>query len=294
MLTVALNFQGTPPGGRIILFGDDRPMIRKKIDCHTHIVNSKIRDEYFSRTDGYAVVMQFPDVLSKGIVDEDSLNTVNSDRRLFYSPCIDISKEIPPQLKNIEEIIPKCPVVGLKIFLTYQAGKADDDRMLCIYEFARTHGLSVTFHTGSCSLVLPTANDMEGSRTVYIKNMAEKFPEVNFIAAHMDDPRFDECIQVMHGHDNIFTDFSGAYEPGTKEGADMQWAIDTFAKAINQYPDTYKQIVYGTDFCPPINLSAIDEYEYTISKIFTPDKFEDIYWNNCLRAFPKIKEYIGA
>lgn len=58
--------------------------------------------------------------------------------------------------------------------------------------------------------------------------------------------------------------------------------------------DTYKQIVYGTDFCPPINLSAIDEYEYTISKIFTPDKFEDIYWNNCLRAFPKIKEYIGA
>ena len=31
----------------------------KKIDCHTHIINEKIRDEYFSKTDGYAIVMQF-------------------------------------------------------------------------------------------------------------------------------------------------------------------------------------------------------------------------------------------
>lgn len=30
----------------------------KKIDCHTHIYNEQIRAEYFSRTSGYAIVMQ--------------------------------------------------------------------------------------------------------------------------------------------------------------------------------------------------------------------------------------------
>ena len=29
----------------------------KKIDCHTHIVSRRIRDEYFDRTSGYALVM---------------------------------------------------------------------------------------------------------------------------------------------------------------------------------------------------------------------------------------------
>jgi len=263
-----------------------------KIDCHTHIVNNQIKDEYFSKTDGYAIVLQFLGKFETSGLKDDSFNTVKNDSRLFLCPAIDISEEIPPQLKIIEKNSEQIPIVGLKIYLTYQKGRADDERMMPIYEFAEKHKLSITFHNGLCSLVLPTDNDLEGSNAIYVKNAAEKFPDVNFIVAHMDDPRYDECIQIVHEQKNMFTDFSGAYEPGTKEGADMDWAIDTFAKAINQYPDTYKKILYGTDFCPPINLSAIDEYDYTIEKIFTPDKFQDIYYNNALRAFPKLSEYI--
>lgn len=263
-----------------------------KIDCHTHIVTKEIRDEYFKRTQGFALVMGFLDKFTKNGLVDDSLNTVVDDDRLFLCPCVDIRKEIPPQLEEIEKILDKAKVVGLKIYLTYQKGRADDEKLLPAYEFCSKHNLSVTYHNGLCSLVLESDNDLEGSNAIYVKNMAEKFPDVNFIVAHMDDPRYDECINVIHGMKNMFTDFSGAYEPGTKEDNNMDWAIETFAHAINQYPDTYKQILYGTDFCPPINLSAIDEYEYTIKKIFTPDKFEDIYFNNALRAFPKLKEYI--
>lgn len=72
----------------------------------------------------------------------------------------------------------------------------------------------------------------------------------------------------------------------------MQWAIETFAKAIHQYPDTYRKILYGTDFCPPINLSAIEEYDETISAIFKPEQFDDIYFGNALRAFPRLAQYI--
>ena len=57
-------------------------------------------------------------------------------------------------------------------------------------------------------------------------------------------------------------------------------------------PGAYRQILYGTDFCPPIALSAFGEYDETIRRIFAPDQFEDIYWNNPLRAFPRLAEIL--
>ena len=188
---------------------------------------------------------------------------------------------------------PGCRVVGLKIFLSYQTGRADDERMIPIYDFAKKYGLTVTFHTGLPSYHLPYENDVEGSRVEYVANIAGKYPEVNFVVAHMGDPYYDESIQAMHELPNMFTDFAGAFEPGTGVAADEEGTIDQWAHAIDQYPDTYKQIVYGTDFCPPILLFEIDKYDYAIRKIFTEDKFEDIYWNNPLRAFPKAAEYIN-
>ena len=266
-------------------------MKRPKIDAHTHIITHDIKSEYFARADGYAVVMPFLDKFVEFGFPDESYDVVRSDPRLFLSPTIDISRDIPTQLEKIAKIMDE-KLVGIKIFLTYQRGRADDERMTPIYDFAREHRLTVTYHTGSCALQLPSDDALEDSNAAYVKNVALRYPDVNFVVAHMDDPRYNECIDTMAGVPNMFTDFSGAYEPGTHEGADIEWAISTFAFAINRRGDTYKQFLYGTDFCPPINLFALDEYDYTIEKIFPPEVREDIYYNNALRAFPKIKEYI--
>lgn len=262
-----------------------------KIDAHTHIITNKIKSEYFARTDAYAVVMPFLDKFVECGFPDESFEVVESDRRLFLSPTVDIAGDIPAQLEKIERMMNE-KIVGIKIFLTYQRGRADDERMMPIYDFARTHRLTITYHTGSCALILPSDNAIEDSNAAYVKNVALRYPDVNFVVAHMDDPRYDECITLMQGVPNMFTDFSGAYEPGTHEGDDIEWAIATFKRSIDIRPDTYKQILYGTDFCPPINLSAIEEYDYTIEKIFPIEVHDDIYYKNALRAFPKIKEYI--
>lgn len=264
-----------------------------KIDCHTHIVNPTIRDAYFEKTEGYALVMSFLEQFEDFAPPDTSRALVQSDPRLFWCPAIDIHRDPLPQLKQIQAHLEDTRIVGLKIYLTYQKGRADDPALFPIYAFAEQHGLSVTFHTGSCSLVLPTDNDMEGCNARYVQKAATAFPRVNFILAHMDDPRYDECIRIVHETENLFTDFSGAYEPGTHEGEDIVWAIATFKKAIFQFPDTYRKILYGTDFCPPINLSAIAEFDQTIAGIFPPEQFEDIYYKNALRAFPKLKTYLG-
>lgn len=261
----------------------------RKIDCHTHIFSRTIRDEYFSRTSGYALVMQMPERL---LPNPECVETVLEDKRLFLNPCIDLKEDIAPQLAAIEPNLEKWKVVGLKVYLTYQKAKANDPILYPVYEFAKKHGLSVTFHTGLCSLVLPTDNDMEGSDASYVAKAAEDFPEVNFILAHMDDPRFEACIRIVAAHENLFTDFSGAYETGTKEGGDVEGAIATFAAAIHSQKGMERKILYGTDFCPPINLGQLDEYDYSIEKIFDPKDFSLIYYENCLRAFPKLKKYI--
>lgn len=265
-----------------------------KIDCHTHIVTKQIKEDYFSKTDGFAIVMSFLDKFKDFGFPDDSYETVLSDNRLFLSPAIDLTKDIKNQLNFIEKRIQKYRIVGLKVFLTYQKGRANDEKLFPVYDFAEKHNLTITFHTGSTSLVLPSDNDMEGSRAFYINKVSEKYPKVNFVIAHMDDPRFLECMEIVSSRDNLFTDFSGAYEPGTKEGADMGWAIKTFKNAINKYHNTHNKILYGTDYCPPINLSSIEEYFITIDNIFEKEEFEDVYFKNALRAFPKLKEFIGS
>ena len=262
----------------------------KKIDCHTHIVTPEIRDEYFSRTDGYALVMQMPDSIMPNPL---CVETVLSDDRLFLNAAIDLKRDIPGQLRELEPDIEAHKLVGLKIYLTYQRGRANDDRMYPIYEFAQKHRLTVTFHTGLCSLVLPTDNDMEGSNAKYIELAARDFPEVNFVIAHLDDPRFTDCVEILARNDNLFSDVSGAYETGTKEGNDVDGAIEIFREAILSQKGTEKKILYGTDFFPPINLAQLDEYDTTIERIFQPKDYDAVYFENCLRAFPRLREYIG-
>lgn len=260
-----------------------------KIDCHTHIITKAISQEYFERTNNIAIVMQMADSIMK---NPECIDTVLSDKRLLFSPVIDLKKDINSQLSAIEPHINDWKIVGLKFFLTYQKGKADDSRLFPVYDFAEKYDLTVTYHTGLPSLVLPCDNDMEGSRTKYIGNVCEKYPKVNFVAAHLDDPRFTECIDVMSTHSNLYSDFSGAYETGTKEGNDVEGAVKCFREAIFSKPGMEKRILYGTDFCPPINLSQLDEYDYTIAQIFEEKDFELIYKLNPLSAFRRIKNFI--
>ena len=272
-------------------------MNRPRIDCHTHIVNREIYDQYLATDAGenYALVMEFLPYMATETMPDHSWDLTEGSEKLFLCPSVDIHQDIPMQLAAIEEKIalrPGCRVVGLKIFLSYQTGRADDERMMPIYDFAKQHGLSVTYHTGLPSYHLPYENDVEGSSVAFVANVARKYPEVNFIVAHMGDPYYDESIQAMHDLPNMFTDFCGAFEPGTEVAADEEGTIEKFAHAIHQYPDTWKQVLYGTDFCPPILLFEIHKYDYTIGKIFPQERFRDIYWNNALRAFPKVAEYL--
>ena len=146
----------------------------------------------------------------------------------------------------------------------------------------------MTFHTGLCSLVLPTEKDLEGSSAKYIEIAARAFPDVNFVIAHLDDPRYEECVEILSRNENLFSDVSGIYEAGGKEENDIEGTVRSYDRILHSRPGMERKILYGTDFCPPINLDRLSEYEYTMNSIFPPEDRTDVYRENCLRAFPRL------
>lgn len=261
----------------------------KKIDCHTHIYNQALRNRYFSVTDGYAIVMQFIDRLRSP--EDVCEETVKADDRLFLCAGVDIALPLAPQFAWIEENLTALRIVGIKIYLTYQKGRASDPALFPIYEFAVRHRLAVIFHTGIGAADLPSDNDLSGSDAEYVAVAAERYPDCHFILAHMNDPRFHECLRVVTTHENVFTDFCGIYEEGTV--ADVGEEAKRLKDAIDAFPGAEEKILFGTDFCPPLHMPQITEYEETVRLIFPPDKWEKIFCKNCLRAFPRLSGYIG-
>ncbi len=258
----------------------------RKIDCHTHIITDSIRNEYFSRADNIALVMQFPESI---LANPDTVRTVQSDPRLFLCPCIDRKSPAGPQLAQIEAHLDDWKVVGLKIYTSYQRGTADDPELEEVYAFCEKYGLTVTFHTGLCSLVLPSDQDLEGSSAVHIARAAERHPGINFVAAHMDDPNTARCCALCADHPNLFTDFSGLFEEGYE--SDWNVLLANYGGALHA-SDCASQILYGTDFCPPLNLVDIERFDGFLSDIYPEKVREQIYYENPLRAFPRLAAYL--
>ena len=138
-------------------------------------------------------------------------------------------------------------------------------------------------------LVLPSDQDLEGSSAAHIAKAAEEFPGVNFVAAHMDDPRTDACCRFCAEHPNLFTDLSGLFEAGYESDWDV--LLPQYGGAVRA-AGCESQILHGTDFCPLIGLNDIERFDGFLARIFTPEELENVYCHNALRAFPKLAAYL--
>jgi len=70
---------------------------QKKIDCHTHIVNCGIYNEYFDPPEekGYALVMEFLPYMQKPEMPDKSWELCDGNKQLFLCPSVDIHQDIP-------------------------------------------------------------------------------------------------------------------------------------------------------------------------------------------------------
>ena len=78
-----------------------------------------------------------------------------------------------------------------------------------------------------------------------------------------------------------------------EDGYESDWDV-----LLRQYGSAIReagcqgQILYGTDFCPPIGLTDIGRFGEFAAEIFSPGELEGFYRNNALRAFPRLAAYL--
>ena len=51
-------------------------------------------------------------------------------------------------------------------------------------------------------------------------------------------------------------------------------------------------VLFGTDFCPPLNLVDIERFDRFLEELFSPQELQAIYYENPLRAFPRLADYL--
>ena len=68
-----------------------------RIDCHTHIVNREIYDQYLATDAGenYALVMEFLPYMATEEMPDHSWDLCEGSEKLFLCPSVDIHKDIP-------------------------------------------------------------------------------------------------------------------------------------------------------------------------------------------------------
>ncbi len=218
----------------------------------------------------------------------------NSKFRMFGS--LDLTKGLTPQLQELAEMAAAHEICGIKLYPGYQLFQPGEERVFPVYELAREYGLPVAFHGGELHHCCPKSEREIGafhcrnnhcllddlgelSRPKYIYVPAQRYPEINFVVAHLANPYFDELRTVMINCPNVFTDISGQFISGSEDSPEyLSEVIDEISKFL-ALPHGEDRLLFGTDF--PIQSHA-GSLQLVEGLNLTSEVKEKIYSQNAL------------
>ena len=113
----------------------------------------------------------------------------------------------------------------------------DDERYDEYWKTINDMGLVVTVHTGVALAPL----DEKYCHPSFMRRIAEKYPDMKIIIAHLGGKFHDELFPLMDAHDNVYTDCSAlqGWIP-----IDPAMVDKRLAEVSSRYPD---RVVFGSD-----------------------------------------------
>ena len=109
-------------------------------------------------------------------------------------------------LEQLEHCVTDLSLRGVKLYPVMGGYNPADPLVHPIYTFAQKLELPVLFHMGTH----PQASAMlKNSLPLLIDDVAQAYPELRIVMAHMAHPWFQECAVVLRKHPNVYADVSG-------------------------------------------------------------------------------------
>lgn len=190
-------------------------------------------------------------------------------------------------LKILKAYLKNEHIVGIKIYLGYYPFYAYDLIYTPIYELAELLGVPVVFHTGDLA---GTQGLLEYAQPLQIDRVASKYPNVKFVIAHFGNPWLLDAASVVLKNPNVFVDLSGLIVGSFKshEILHLQKGYFDYLKCALDYLYSYDKLLYASDW----PFAPIHEYISLVKTIIPAEYHSDVFFNNALKVFPRIKKLL--
>ena len=253
------------------------------VDVHTHVGEypAHISEKFASEARE-----AWPDVRLGGTLDEhhrDALDGVdaaivlafNAPAAGFVVPNEYVAEYVardPDRLIGFGSVDPQAPgavdelegfrgvgLVGCKLAPIYQAVDPLGPKFLEVCAALEQLELPMLIHQGT---TFSRAGSLLQARPASLDVIALRHPRLRIVIAHMGHPFFDEAIQVVRRHPNVYADVSALVS--------RRWLLYNALVAAAEYGVTHK-LLFGTDYPFFTARQTIDGLRSLVGTPFGPD-----------------------
>ena len=262
----------------------------KIIDCHCHFIT--LDDfELYKKSSCATIYLNIRSITHNSLISAYDFNTFKNVDNMYLTEAIDLD-HLESELIRVENNIQQNKkIIAIKIYLGYQHYYANDEKIKKVTKLAEKYGISMIFHCGETYSSNTSENPDKFADAIYIEELAKQFKNVNFIASHMNWPKFDNIFNLCEKYENIFTCISGCLDEIDKKKRSLQVkrAIEIANKYLEIYPNLKNKLMYGTDFFyADVAFTDVSDYMKIVNNLNLDNK-ENILYNTFLIAY-KINE----
>ena len=165
---------------------------------------------------------------------------------------------------------------GLKFH--FPAVPYDDPVCFGVYERAARHRMPMLFHTGIFTLPEPMPAERVGSancQPVYVDRVANSFPDLPMILAHMGGGWFDVAAMMARILPNVYIDVSGGLNGWRNSYPPEHW------RHLLYWDGSHEKILFGSD----VNRRELEQTVQSQTRFFsrigyTQSQINTIFYDN--------------
>jgi len=262
--------------------------MRNILDCHCHFVT--LEDfALYKKTSSANQFLNIKSIHHEVLVGIYNFDTFRDVEDMYLTEAVDLYN-LEEELLRVERNLKKInKIVGIKIYLGYQPFYANDEKIRKVTELANQYHVSMIFHCGEC---YASGEEVDHADAKYIEDLLKDFPDISFIASHMNWPEFDSVFSLCERYDNIFTCFSGCLDEKEvdKRNQQIENNIEIINQYLKKYPKLKNRLMYGTDFFSEgegfVDVSGYMKIADSLD--LSEEEKENILYNNAKLAYSKI------
>jgi len=147
-----------------------------------------------------------------------------------------VDPSAPDAVAELDRCVLELGLRGLKVGPAYQHFDPTDRAVWPLFERAQHHGIPVIWHQGA---TFPSAGDLRDSNPLLLEPIAQAFPDLRMIVAHLGHPWEEDLIVLLRKTPNLYADISALHYRPYRYWHAMATALE--------YGVTHK-LLLGSDF----------------------------------------------